>query len=749
MLVLAIALALLLALAAAPAGAQEPASVTFETGQPLSLTWAQLVHGKSITVCNGGRATVARVQLIPADFAFARGGVAVPAAKVIAITPTHRAVRAGECAHERIAAVGETPPDASEYPGALVLVSAGGGSARLQLTVATSTTKAAAPAGVAEPTTLSLHNSWPGSRGGDATLLLKAPASGEAPLTLGSGCESSDLNEAECPLIGNLYQDDRIVRVRVSGPPRNNIEKGVQELPVVLNASNHPVGSYEGSVTLPGSSQAIKLKLSATDSWIWAALALLFGAALALGPQLWTGHFSPKSALNERKDEIASRYAGALPGYPKIKMSPTKLADYTSSVGDEIGRYASSVIMLDTNSTAYKAIEASLDLAAADAKVFNDPSGLKRALDQLQAEVTRATELLEQKEVEDVPDILKRASALLVAAELMVGEPTQRVKKAEELTPLLVSWIQLTGPVLLHAVWLRHLLNASGKKSAEAALESHPGATAAQAPKAPRQPAKATAKAAQQPATATRQPAKAAKQPVKATRAATKATQEALATMKREETWWSADDAETLASVGPELWNVRERLFAASDRGALEAARTSEERRFVLTRIEHLAAKLGVSSPAPTQAPTDFKVPRRRSKDKLTDIDYKIKEAGETLSASSVREEHVTIDAAQARPAQLPPRNRKRFAGDVLVLVSSFLVALVAGLSTFYFGKSFGTLDDYLTVIVVGTAAQAFLKVVIDRTEVLLHDFSLQAPAQSAKVTVPVPSASTSAAPGA
>jgi hypothetical protein len=38
----------------------------------------------------------------------------------------------------------------------------------------------------------------------------------------------------------------------------------------------------------------------------------------------------------------------------------------------------------------------------------------------------------------------------------------------------------------------------------------------------------------------------------------------------------------------------------------------------------------------------------------------------------------------------------------------------VTSLSAFYFGKTFGTWEDYVTVIFVGTAAQAFLKPITD-----------------------------------
>ncbi len=56
----------------------------------------------------------------------------------------------------------------------------------------------------------------------------------------------------------------------------------------------------------------------------------------------------------------------------------------------------------------------------------------------------------------------------------------------------------------------------------------------------------------------------------------------------------------------------------------------------------------------------------------------------------------------------------KRFIGDAMVVLLSLATGTVASLSAFYFGKTFGTVEDFLTVIFVGTASQAFLKPVTD-----------------------------------
>jgi hypothetical protein len=97
-----------------------------------------------------------------------------------------------------------------------------------------------------------------------------------------------------------------------------------------------------------------------------------------------------------------------------------------------------------------------------------------------------------------------------------------------------------------------------------------------------------------------------------------------------------------------------------------------------------------------------------------------------------------------AIPAKLPPRKKGRLVGDLLALLTSIVVSIVAGLGTFYFAKSFGSLEDYLTVIVIGSAAQTVLKAVLNQTSILLHDFAPAAPSVPAKVVLLAPAGSAS-----
>jgi hypothetical protein len=660
------------------AQAQELDSVMFATGKPLELTWPELVAGKSVEVCDGGRTRVSTLKVVPTDFKFARNGtpVATPAS-VIAIATPHHGIASGACASLRVHATSEVPLDPGEYKGTLLLVAAGGGSARLQTTITAPEEKLATPAGVAEPTTLSIHNATPFSHGAEAVLLLKEPASGEERLAIGTSCSSASASDEEdCPFIGNLYQGGHVLGIRVSGPAIVNKDKHVQELPIHLQSFGHAVGAYEGIVTLSGvggASQSIKVKVNAKDAWGWAVLALLFGTLLALVPQCWDGHFRPKRNLVHRKDELSSLYHGGwVVGHEHIRVSQDRLRSYTEAVGRAIDSYAASVVLLDPKSEAYVAIDATLKLAEADARIFSGEAGLGRALSQLAREIAITTDVLAKKEVADTPEILRRAAEPLAAGELGVGEATLRVKRSEELVPLLKAWSDMASRVLAYAVWLKDVDGSLPSRSVDSPD--------------------------------------------------TKVI--------------DAVDAEVLAYAGVELWGVREALFEATDAGDLARIRASGKLESAFGRIAYLSNKFHVVMPLPNQSPAEFA-------GELADVGY-LAPKGDSLTTEKVLSEPAIVGIEPAKPAKLPSRRRWLLVGDALVLGVTVGVAIIAGLSTFYFGKPFGTLEDYLTVIVVGTAAQVVLKAILDQLSILVHDISPDEPIAPAKV-VSVPAAAVSA----
>jgi hypothetical protein len=111
--------------------------------------------------------------------------------------------------------------------------------------------------------------------------------------------------------------------------------------------------------------------------------------------------------------------------------------------------------------------------------------------------------------------------------------------------------------------------------------------------------------------------------------------------------------------------------------------------------------------------------------------------------------EAIAAEGTPARPAALA--KSLRWIAGAFALVFSVLVGVAAGLAAFYFDGPWGTWEDYLTVIVVGTAAQLLVQGVVDTVTRLLPPLpdQLVAGVAAAKVAEPVTSASPVPAPAA
>jgi len=658
LIALALACSTLFACSAVTAQAQEPNNVTFATAQPLELTWRQLKTGKRVEVCNAGRARIAKPAVVPTDFKLLRYGTAIAPASVIAVKAPH-SIAAGACAPVVVRAVngsGEAPIEAGEYKGTLLLIAAGAGSARLPTTITAPEGKPPVPAGVAEPVTLSIHNSTPWSHGADGVLLLKLPASGE--LAIGKGCgEASASNAKACGFIGNLYQGGHVISIDLRGEAVANPSQHVEELPVRLHAFGHAVGAYEGTVALAsagGPEQTIKVKVNAKDSWVCAVLALLLGVLLALVPQYYNGRIRPLRELLERNDKLRSLYHATAVAGMSIAISEDKLQKYTEAVAKEIKSYTKSALLLEQKSEGYKAIDAALKLAEDDAGMFSSDSDFGRSLGRLRQETDATSAMLVNKEVGDIPEILKAATALLEVSELGVGEATVRAKRCEEFLPTIKAWRANAQRVLTYAVWLKAV---SGK---QASLTS-------------------------------------------------------------------TADKQRLAHAATELFALRQALFEATDAAGITGAQAPCCSDSAFCDITYLAHELDVAMPGPDKHPKD--VPGD-----LAEIGYQPPEG--FLTAKEVGETPATSHAAAAKPATFRSPRPAMLLIDFLLLGMTIAVAIVAGLSVFYFGKSFGTLEDYLTVIIVGTAAQVVLKAILGQLSTLLNDLSPHAPAEAAKLVV-------------
>jgi len=626
--------------------ANAQAGVTFAAGQTLKVSWSELLSGRQIEACDGGRSRAKKLKVVPAGFEFVRHKTSIVEPSAVLTGTAPASIASGSCGSLRLQGASGKEPDPGKYAGTLLLVTAGLGTARLPTIVTVPGMLPGKPSGISEELTLSIHTGLSSNKA-HGVLLLKPPTESELRLKIGQTC-AKELAKAKrkCDFIGNLSRNQHVVHITIDGPAKYEEKKHVQELPIALESSDHVVGDYQGSVTLASEDaepQTIKVKLSASDSIGWAIGALVIGALIPLLLQLWEERCRPKHALERRRKAIPDDYADPAPDFPNIKVSKAMAERYAAEVKHAIKRYAYSVVLLDTKSEAYGEIEAALKLAEDDARVLSGSDGLSKALTQLQDEIDETTTLLEQKVVTDRPAVLAVAAAPLVAGDLAIGVATERAERSDELTALLRQWRQLAGRVLAHAVWLKQIT--------------------AVVPK-----------------------------PVD-----------------------DVEDARTLAYAGSQLWAVREELFKVTDKQALDEIARSAALASALSLVGYLGSRYGVAMPAADLKPTDLG-------GTLSDVGYPAP-PGLAITKAEAVANPATVRVTPAQPVRLP-LSLGILLVDVLALLLTVAIGVVTGLSAFYFGKTWGTVEDFLTVIVVGAAAQTLAKTILERLAVFLHDIS-------------------------
>jgi hypothetical protein len=628
------------------------AGVAFLPDEPLRATWSQLEAGKRIEVCNGTSRRLTRLTIRPTNFAFVsteNDRRVAEASSVITTRLLAPAIAPGSCAPLRLLVARGKSVDPGEYSGSLVLVASGAGVTRLHTIVTGPGKKPAQPTAVGAEDALSLHDVTPVASDAAATLLLRGVAEGEAPISTGQECGDKLLHE-HCEHLGNLYQGSHIVSVFVRGKASEDQREDIQELPIALKYLGHPVGIYEGTLTLTenGVPHPIKLKVDFKDAWYCAVVALLIGVAIVLLLQVYEGRWRLKRGLTDRRDTIAARYKSAhAAGYPSVKADTEDLDRYLAGVDEAIKRYANSVVLLDTKSQAYVEIDRALKLAEADLRPLVDEDGLGRALKLLDHEIHEATRLLVEKQIVRVPKILSLATEPLATETVKVGEAAKLAERANALIPVVKRWRELTARVLLHAVWLKMI---SGD---------------------PR-------------------------------------------TQNRE---LSESDAQLLATAGSELFGVRQALFEEVT-GADDLVRIGNSGRLesAVGRIVYLASRLNIQMPPSDANPTDYE-------GELWEVGYPAAE-GSTVTDEVVAERSADVQTRPAEPVALPPKRLSLILFDAVALTITVAISIIAGLSAFYFGKSFGTVEDYLTVIFTATAVQVVSKAILEQLSVFAHDIS-------------------------
>jgi hypothetical protein len=663
------------------------AGLAFATAKPLSLQWNDLADGKRVAVCNGKKRAVRKAVVAFTGFGFKRHGHRLATSEVLRGKLGSRKIRGGRCTALVLSSVPGAKIEARSFSGAVAVTAAGAGVARLQLTVTRSqavTAAAAAVSGAVEEATLHLINHTPTGAAGSqkvGDLLLKPGPEGGRPLPLGKECRQPSGDEGwdvkTCPLIGNLYQGTEIVHVFIAGKAVEG--EGVEQLPVRIDSTEHLVGHYEGQLdpSLSGDEeQMVKTKLTASDSAVWAVLAVLLGAAIAIGLQVLSKRIRPKGLLLQRQEGIVATYRRGRDWdrkKRKITVDVDTAMTYSEKVGEAIRRLTGSALLVDTESEAYKQIDASIKLAEEDAKTLVAADGLSPALDTLEAEVEKAKTMLAGKyDLDQTPALLARASAPLAEGTLAVGEAIERAKAARTLAPLLRDWRQMAERIFGYEVWLIAL----DKRAKKAPSKKYGPAV-------------------------------------------------------------DKEDRGKLTEVAIGLAELREKIFRASNESDLERIRASYRIEAVFANLSYVGGKYDVGAPTDIEAVLQTKASSLRAE--VNNAFPQLTERTLDKKAKDVSWDEWEVDATPAVPAVMAAKKWWILAVDLLVLLAGATVAVVAALVGFYFDGPFGTLENYLTVIFTATAAQAVVSVVMENLSVFMHDISASTDAAPATAKIAPP----------
>jgi hypothetical protein len=177
-----------------------------------------------------------------------------------------------------------------------------------------------------------------------------------------------------------------------------------------------------------------------------------------------------------------------------------------------------------------------------------------------------------------------------------------------------------------------------------------------------------------------------------------------------------AEDKRSLTLAGTELFGVRQALFEeVLDAKSLARIRRSTKLDEAIATITSVAIAHGVRRPGPNDGPTED--------GKLASFGYPALD-GEAIGQDLVEKNPATVTSSKAMPVRLPPKHVGLLIGDVLSLIVTLAISIIAGLSAFYFGKPFGSLESYLEAIFATLAVQTIAQQVLQQLSVFAHDIS-------------------------
>jgi hypothetical protein len=167
-------------------------------------------------------------------------------------------------------------------------------------------------------------------------------------------------------------------------------------------------------------------------------------------------------------------------------------------------------------------------------------------------------------------------------------------------------------------------------------------------------------------------------------------------------------DKERLGVTGDELAQIRHELLDADDARTLTRLHTASHVDSSYSHLATLGSRYDVWPEAPSENPAGISVPQAAMQ--IVQLEFNSPGA---LHDASQWIEHAALAVAVAAESVVVVK-ALRITLDILTFAISIAIGVATGLTAFYSGKTFGTWQDYLTVILVGTSTAALSKTLLD-----------------------------------
>lgn len=661
----------LLALPGTAAG--QATSLTFRDDRPLTVASADLAAPATaarLKVCNTGSRPLTGVHAAAEGFGFTSGGKPVADGAELApakLRATGGRLAPGVCRSVALApATGAPRLDPGSYQGVVTVVAPRAGLVRRSLTV--TGTAAAAPRTVVPESVTStvkikvVHNGFSPLGGGHADqtryVTLKAPPAGSALQIAGHCTDPPSRPSPLCPAIGVVAHDEDTAQLSIGGPTPKP-SNGVVRLPVLIQGAG-VVGDYQGTID-PGATGRPDDAIAVTVSVTdawWCALIALLLGCLVA--------LLPQLVARRwnPKSKVKGEAEGLIRCYRSAVESfraagPPSFPQILAPTEDEVTAYADE-------------IKAAVDTYM-KSMVFLDMSTPTFA--EIQASIANA----------------RSDAACWHGPGGMHGALNQLQAALDDLQDWLGSHdFAPKGPAVCRTA--ARVLAARKLEIGEA------GKVKADADKA----------------------------------CALVADWRKLATRVLVlQLWWRAiaqtpatlrgKDAERFLKAAARIIQCKRELVRAADAAAIAELGVKARVTAVYEDLAYLGGRLDVGEPSPDADPGVLDGQWGALGIAESDARWLRQERGATVpTVAAIVGAASAVERAPARVASVG--RTWRILGDVFCIVLAILVAIVGSMLTLVSGKNFGSAGDYLTVIVVGAAAQATISSLVPKFNTFLSD---------------------------